>query len=286
MQRISGGRSNRQRLRWWPGSDVVLVAIGVMASVSFVRNVSAEGYQVSPVTDGGTISGTASWPGDIPAIDPIPVSADQDTCGEKVPSKVLRVDPNTKGVRSVLVYLENVDHGKAVAEKYWLHMGKDDSNKVPDTTVCQFREHICAFVRSQPVAMINFDEVLHNPHFFNEKHNSVFNVAMPTPNREVDHTILREHGVGLPFQCDIHAHMNGYAFRFDHPYFTVTDASGHFEITDVPPGTYTLVVWHESYTIDKVVAGRPRYGDPYVIRKTIEVKPKETVTEQIVFPVR
>ena len=32
---------------------------------------------------------------------------------------------------------------------------------------------------------------------------------------------------------------------FDHPYFAITNASGSFTIDRVPPGTYTLHVWHE-----------------------------------------
>ncbi len=59
------------------------------------------------------------------------------------------------------------------------------------------------FVRTKRVAMVNFDPILHNPHFFNEKHASVFNVAMPSPNVEVEHMLLREHGIGLPFQCAV-----------------------------------------------------------------------------------
>jgi len=33
--------------------------------------------------------------------------------------------------------------------------------------------------------------------------------------------------------------------ELDHPYFATTGADGHFTIKDVPPGTYTLAVWHE-----------------------------------------
>ena len=32
----------------------------------------------------------------------------------------------------------------------------------------------------------------------------------------------------------------------DHPYYAVTEANGSFTLTDVPPGTYTLRVWHET----------------------------------------
>lgn len=33
----------------------------------------------------------------------------------------------------------------------------------------------------------------------------------------------------------------------DHPFFAVTDAGGNFEIKGLPPGTYTIEVWHEAY---------------------------------------
>jgi len=45
--------------------------------------------------------------------------------------------------------------------------------------------------------------------------------------------------------CDIHSHMNAYILVFSHRYFAVTDPSGGYAITRVPPGSYTLAVWHE-----------------------------------------
>jgi Carboxypeptidase regulatory-like domain len=46
--------------------------------------------------------------------------------------------------------------------------------------------------------------------------------------------------------CNIrHTWMHAYLFVADHPYHAVTDASGRFELDQVPPGTYTIAVWHE-----------------------------------------
>lgn len=46
--------------------------------------------------------------------------------------------------------------------------------------------------------------------------------------------------------CDIHSHMSAYILVFAHRYFAVTDQDGFYRIPDVPPGTYTVVAWHES----------------------------------------
>ena len=241
-------------------------------------------YEVITVQNGGTIKGVATWKGKVPELEPLKVLADIDVCGATVPSPVLQVNPKNQGLKFTLVYLEKVEKGKAPEDKYMLHMGK--SSDRPTSQLCNFEEHVFPFVHTQRVGLINYDEILHNPHFFNDKHRSLLNLAMPTPNQEVDHTILREHGVGWPFQCDVHAHMNGYSAGFDHPYFALTDASGAYEITDVPPGKYTVIAWHESAEITHLKQGRPQYDDPQTLQQEIEVKPGGAVEVNWSFPAK
>ena len=45
--------------------------------------------------------------------------------------------------------------------------------------------------------------------------------------------------------CDIHSHMSAYILVFAHRYYALTDPSGRYAIDGVPPGVYTLAVWHE-----------------------------------------
>lgn len=279
-------RAGNQFLSWTSMSRkwIAPMMTGVLITVGSVANGFAADYEVVDVTDGGTIKGVAVWQGEIPKVPPLKVMADLDTCGEKINSPVLQIDPKTKGLRFVLVYLEKVEKGKAPEPKYWLHMGLNE--KDPYSRRCLFEEHVMPYVRTADMALINFDSILHNPHFFTEKHASIFNVAMPTPNREVDKKVTRAHGVGIRFQCDVHVHMNGYLAAFDHPYFAVTDSEGKFEITGVPPGKYKVIAWHEGYNITKFVSSRPSYDEPHVISKSIEVKPNGVVEERFEFPVR
>ncbi len=44
--------------------------------------------------------------------------------------------------------------------------------------------------------------------------------------------------------CRVHPEMEGYVVVLQNPYSAVTDKQGHYEIDNVPPGSYTLAVWH------------------------------------------
>jgi hypothetical protein len=57
--------------------------------------------------------------------------------------------------------------------------------------------------------------------------------------------------------------MQANIFVFDHPWYELTDASGKFRLTDVPPGQYELEMAHP--------AGSLRW------RKRVEVKAGETL---------
>jgi hypothetical protein len=46
--------------------------------------------------------------------------------------------------------------------------------------------------------------------------------------------------------CDLHGWMEAYIVVTPHSYFAMTKKNGTFEIKDVPPGKYTLKMWHES----------------------------------------
>jgi plastocyanin len=45
--------------------------------------------------------------------------------------------------------------------------------------------------------------------------------------------------------CDIHSHMSAYILVFAHRFFALTDPSGRYVISGIPPGTYTLAAWYE-----------------------------------------
>lgn len=52
----------------------------------------------------------------------------------------------------------------------------------------------------------------------------------------------------VTLRCDIHEHMRGLILVLNSPYFVTTDADGHYRLTGLPPGKYTLKAWLDSRT--------------------------------------
>jgi plastocyanin len=52
----------------------------------------------------------------------------------------------------------------------------------------------------------------------------------------------------VTLRCDIHEHMRGLILVLNTPYFVMTDTDGHFRLSGLPAGHYTLKTWIDSRT--------------------------------------
>jgi Polysaccharide lyase family 4, domain II len=192
----------------------------------------AAAYEVATVTDGGTIKGKVTYQGQVPTKKIIPTK-DQETCGQmrEEPEIVVGAD---KGVQDAVVYLKGVQKGKAL----------EKPAKKPEIVnqKCNFVPHVQA-VPVGTIVVVNSDPVMHNTHAFSGKA-TVFNVALPTKGMRLEKQ-MNKPGINR-VECDTHGWMLGWVFAADNPYYAVTRKDGAFSIADVPPGSYTLVVWQEA----------------------------------------
>ena len=136
-------------------------------------------------------------------------------------------------LKNVIVYLKDIKYkGEA-----------PDTQAVLDQKGCMYSPHVQAIQTGQELLIKNSDATLHNIHSM-PKINPVFNFAMPKVVKEKSIKIEKaEHAMYV--KCDVHPWMKAYISVFDHPYFSVTDDSGRYQIDNVPPGTYEVVAWHE-----------------------------------------
>lgn len=209
------------------------------------------------VSQYGTIKGRLIYGGETaPAAKVIvPVggaSKDPTVCAAKtaIVSDALNVDPKTLGVEYGVAYLvrpkgTNPEAAKKLVDQH--------ATVEIDQKNCRFSPYTTAMFQDQTITFKSADPVGHNVHMtgFNNSFNQM--VAAGT---KLEQKVTAERRA-VTLTCDIHPWMLGYVWIFDHPFFAVTKADGSFEITGVPPGMQSLVVWQGSvgYASEKGASG-------------------------------
>ena len=190
-------------------------------------------YEAITVSDGGTIVGEVKYAGDPPAPEKIDVTKDTNICGtEPKLSPALVVGAN-KGIKDVVASLPSIQKGKA--------LGKPEKPPVLDQKNCEYHPYAQIIPVNTTLEITNSDDVLHNVKTKGGTKTS-FNIAQPKFKRKL--TVEFKNPEIVQVECNVHGWMNAILVVEDNPYNALTDASGSFKITDVPPGKYTLKVWH------------------------------------------
>lgn len=188
-------------------------------------------YQGGDVKDGGSISGTVKFKGTPPTPKKLDVSKDKEVCGKTTKTDESLIVSNGNLVNAVIMITDITKGKKMEVKKVTLNQKG-----------CDYHPHVLAFPAGSTVEIVNPDGILHNIHSFS-KVNTAFNMAQPKFKKTMEVKIEKPEIIEV--RCDVHAWMEGWLVATANPYFAVTDDSGTFKLTDVPPGTYTVEVWHQ-----------------------------------------
>jgi len=202
----------------------------------------------------GNIKGQVVWAGpNVPQRQPIKVTQDQKHCLMNGPllDETYVIDPKTKGVRWVMVFLADAKDPDAKNAKKWKFPVKPGLMKLKDKPVildqpcCAFEPHIFGLIEGQKVIAKNSAPIPHNVKIDGGATNPSINPLLPAGAKlEIDGWSTTGFGA-IPISCSIHGWMNAKVRVFNHPYFAVTNEKGEFEIKDAPAGNFHLIVWHE-----------------------------------------
>jgi plastocyanin len=119
-----------------------------------------------------------------------------------------------------------------------------------------FVPHVLAITTGTVVDFPNSDRIYHN--VFSLSKPARFDLGRYDVGRSKSVRFDRP-GIVRVF-CEIHSHMNAFILVFSHPFFAVTDADGRYRINNVPPGSYTVIAWHEGAPSEPRTAAVPDAG--------------------------
>jgi hypothetical protein len=100
--------------------------------------------------------------------------------------------------------------------------------------------------------------------------------AVPLGARGASHEHLLDRDGFLELRAEAAGHAaSGWVVVASNPYYALTDEHGRFVIAQVPPGSYTLVVWHEPVVVGFTRAGEPVTHTPPPVKRRIVVRARE-----------
>lgn len=185
---------------------------------------------------GGVVTGNVRYQGEAPVPGKISIAQDQDveSCGASVASEDLIVSKKG-GIKNVVVAIDGPFEN---AKSFEI----PEQGFVIDHKNCQFRPHIAIVVPGASVKILNSDPILHSLHTESRLNPSL---SKTQPAGLAVEEVFRRPEI-FRIGCDVHPWTKAWIVVAGHPYYTLTDEGGRFDLKDVPAGVHTLSIWHET----------------------------------------
>lgn len=244
------------------------LVVTVHAILVFQPRAEAEAYQAADVTDGGVVQGKVTFKGTVPEPkqfelrrypDPLFCGALSVGDGRRL-LKEVNVGADG-GLKDVVVIVEGVQNGKAFTF----------TDAQMEANICQFLPFVTVVSDKRQLTVTNRDPVSHDIQGYAYDLAGV-DIVLHRPSLKASGTTDVVHLVKgrkvFTMQCGRHPYMQNWGYAIDNPYYAVTDLSGSFSITDLPPGTHRIKAWHPTLGLQE---------------RDVTVQPNGTVTLDLLF---
>jgi hypothetical protein len=219
------------------GLGIAAVSVGMFCSAG--DPVWASGY--------GTVTGQFVLDGEIPELKPLVAKGDSSAkdaavCAkEGVQDESLIVDPATKGIANVFVYMPKAPNDIAPE----LRETKEKIVKF-DQIGCHFIPHALILRTNQKVAILSADSVSHNTHVYAVRNSGENQTISLDRVGNTKWTCPQAEKMPIKVMCDIHPWMRAWWLILDHPYAAISGKDGTFTIEKVPAGTQEFTAWQDA----------------------------------------
>lgn len=224
-----------------------VLGFGLFACILAISAVGAAG--AADDEKWSTIKGKVVLTGVIPAQPAIALGANPPGClkGGNPPAEDYIVNPKNKGLKNVFVWIEPA--GAKRGTPFPVNMIHKELVKPAKSIVeidqpcCNFIPHVLAAQAGQKIVIKNSATFAHNAKWSSEKNGDINPLIVAGGKFEFEKALVLEPSE-ITLQCNLHGWMKAHVRVFDHPYFTVTDDDGNFEIKNAPVGKFNLYVHH------------------------------------------
>jgi hypothetical protein len=202
------------------------------------------------MTHAGTLEGTVHYQGQKPTPK---VVKNQEHCGTEVVIQTISLHDIHGALGAAVVSVEGMkgeEFSAALTPK-----------RPVLNTQCAFAPRIGLARQGQELEIRNQDPILHNTHIKHGKRTFLNVAQVPGGNPIVKR--LKRSGLHT-IRCDKHVFMEAYLHVFSHPFYALTNHTGTFRITDIPPGNHTIKVWHETLGVMEEVVKITAKGTVHV----------------------
>ncbi len=198
-----------------------------------VRRVATPVPGVATEIAGGVLTGHVGLAGEeIPQLTRVRNTTEVEVCGLDHTLEDMWIDPKNRGIANVIVALNGVPEETIPPIR--------DDRLVLDNADCRFVPHVGVLTVGGTIETTNSDPILHTTHLYGPLE---ANIALPAGGPGISRTVAKPGMIIV--KCDVHTWMQAFVRVDAHPFHAVTDSSGSFRISDIPPGRYVLEIWHE-----------------------------------------
>jgi hypothetical protein len=234
-------------------------------------------YTPMTIAVSGSVEGVVVWPRPPAAAKQLPAAAAGKRCGE-VENRTLSLGPG-RVVAGAVVWLENIRRGRAIAGRVAPHHAPSRNYQLGgalEWRACQLHPPVQliaplgailhATSADQPVTLTG-------ARVLGAQRVPLFTLGLGAPGAEAE-VQLEQSGVH-EIATDGAPAGRAWIVVAGHPYHAVTDDAGRFALDQVPPGTYTMVVWHPPVVLRADPDGQPIVTPATQVRRQVRVKARQ-----------
>lgn len=208
----------------------------IKESVSVAVALVAASTMISAAPSGGSIVGKVTYEGTPAKQRPIDMSKEP-SCAQQyatLPSTETVVTGPDNALGNVVVYISAGAPDEPAPSQAAVFTQKG----------CRYTPHVLPLLVNQELTVVNADQTSHNIHPL-AKINREWNKSQPPGTPPI--VTKYDKPEFVPVKCNVHAWMHATFAVLKNSHFAVTGEDGAFELPNLPPGTYTITAWHESY---------------------------------------